>query len=554
MIKTLIAAVTAAASLFLALSTDALADRRVALVIGNSQYNFTGLSLTNPKNDASDVAGALRTLGFEVIEATNTSKRDFDMALAQFARRATDADSALFFYAGHAMQYQGRNYLMPVDAELEDEISVRYQMIAIDDVRAALDRAPGVRIMILDACRNNPLAEQFAQNMTGQHRSIGSVRGLARIDKTQGMVVAYSTAADEVAMDGQGRNSPYTVALLKRLQEPGLEIEMMFRRIAADVNAQTNGKQRPETYVSLLNEYYLNQADRTAWNAVKDSSDPAALRGFITRFPSSPLLGQAEARLQLVERTGFERPVAEAKATETKATETKARDDADELRRKLADAQQQILQNEAAERERRAQAEQQAQVQQQAQAQQQARLEAERQAQLEADRLAHLEAERKVASVQPTATYVPPSVPTNPAVVAPVIPSDTPALVSAAQRELKRLGCYSGDVDGRLSAATRAATWRYLSKSGRQGSDGSITAIFVTELKQDKKGSCAAEKTEKAERSVKVKPERTVRTKRHERTVTVVRSEPVVVQQAPVIAPRVGFGFGGFRRGFGMHF
>ncbi len=209
------------------------------------------------------------------------------------------------------MQYQGRNYLMPVDAELEDEISVRYQMIAIDDVRAALDRAPGVRIMILDACRNNPLAEQFAQNMTGQHRSIGSVRGLARIDKTQGMVVAYSTAADEVAMDGQGRNSPYTVALLKRLQEPGLEIEMMFRRIAADVNAQTNGKQRPETYVSLLNEYYLNQADRTAWNAVKDSSDPAALRGFITRFPSSPLLGQAEARLQLVERTGFERPVAE---------------------------------------------------------------------------------------------------------------------------------------------------------------------------------------------------------------------------------------------------
>ena len=374
MIKTLIAAVTAAASLFLALSTDALADRRVALVIGNSQYNYTGLSLTNPKNDAADVAGALRTLGFEVIEATNTSKRDFDMALAQFARRATDADSALFFYAGHAMQYQGRNYLMPVDAELEDEISVRYQMIAIDDVRAALDRAPGVRIMILDACRNNPLAEQFAQNMTGQHRSIGSVRGLARIDKTQGMVVAYSTAADEVAMDGQGRNSPYTVALLKRLQEPGLEIEMMFRRIAADVNAQTNGKQRPETYVSLLNEYYLNQADRTAWNAVKDSSDPAALRGFITRFPSSPLLGQAEARLQLVERTGFERPVAEAeaKATETKATETKARDDADELRRKLADAQQQILQNEAAERERRAQAEQQAQVQQQAQAQQQA--------------------------------------------------------------------------------------------------------------------------------------------------------------------------------------
>src|SRR5258707_2698990 len=268
----------------------ALADRRVALVIGNSQYKNANLTLPNPRNDAEDVAAVLRTLGFEVVYATDATKRDFDLAMAKFARTATDADVALFYYAGHALQLQGRNYLMPTDAELEDEISVRYQMEPIEDVRAALDRAAGVKIMILDACRNNPVADRLRRKMTGEARNLDTVRGLARIDRAQGMVVAYATAADNVALDGTGRNSPYTRALLKRLQEPGLEIEMMFRRIAADVNPQTDGRQRPETYVSLLSEYYLNQSDRVVWEQVKDSNDPTALRDFITRFPSSPLI------------------------------------------------------------------------------------------------------------------------------------------------------------------------------------------------------------------------------------------------------------------------
>src|SRR5262249_47515840 len=155
-----------------------------------------------------------------------------------------NADSALFYYAGHAMQYHGVNYLMPTDAVLEDEISVRFQMVSVDDVRAALDRANGVRIMMLDACRNNPLAEKLKSSVSAS-RGIGEVRGLARVDKAQGMVVAYATAADDVAQDGNGRNSPFTAALLKRMQEPGLEIEMMLRRVSKDVNDQTNGRQRP---------------------------------------------------------------------------------------------------------------------------------------------------------------------------------------------------------------------------------------------------------------------------------------------------------------------
>src|SRR4051812_8761402 len=212
----------------------ARADRRVALVIGNASYGNPGLYLSNPKNDAEDVAAALRGVGFEVLQATNATKREIDMNMARFARLATDADAALFYYAGHAVQYQGRNFLMPTDAEVEDEISFRYQMTPLDDVRAALDRGDGVKIVILDACRNNPIVNALRRKKSAGNRSIDAVRGgLAKIDKAQGMVVAYSTAADEVAADGDGRNSPFTSAFLKRLKEPGLEIEQLFRRVAA---------------------------------------------------------------------------------------------------------------------------------------------------------------------------------------------------------------------------------------------------------------------------------------------------------------------------------
>jgi len=286
----------------------AQAERRVALVIGNSTYKQGNISLSNPKNDAQDISALLTTLGFEVVTAMDATKRQMDLSLQTFARLATNADSALFFYAGHAMQFQGRNYLMPTDAELEDEISVRYQTVAIDEVRAALDRANGVKIMILDACRNNPLADRLQRTLTGgASRAIESTRGLARIDKTQGMVVAYATAADEVAQDGSGRNSPFTAALLRRLQEPGLEIEMMFRRVAFDVNQQTGGRQRPETYISLLSEYYLNQNDRIVWDRIKDQDDVAALRDFVAKYPSSPHAIFARNRLELLERYANER-------------------------------------------------------------------------------------------------------------------------------------------------------------------------------------------------------------------------------------------------------
>jgi formylglycine-generating enzyme required for sulfatase activity len=309
-------------------------ERRVALVIGNANYKPSGISLSNPRNDAQDIAAVLAAIGFEVVTAIDTSKRDMDFVLQRFARLATNADAALFFYAGHAMQFQGHNFLMPIDAELEDEISVRYQMVDLADVQGALDQANGVKIIILDACRNNPLANRLKQTIAAS-RSVAATRGLARIDKTEGMVVAYATAPDDVAKDGDGRNSPFTAALLKRLQEPGLEIGMMFRRVASDVNAQTGGRQRPETYISLLSDYYLNQSDSIAWDRIKDQDDVTALRDFVSKYPSSPRANFARSRLEALERFAKEREDLSRRAREDE-------------QRKAAEAEAQRLAREAA--------------------------------------------------------------------------------------------------------------------------------------------------------------------------------------------------------------
>jgi uncharacterized caspase-like protein len=306
----------------------ARAERKVALVVGNSQYKNAALTLSNPKNDAEDVATALRSLDFEVVSAEDASKRDFDLAMTKFARLAAGADAVLLYYAGHALQYQGRNYLMPVDSEVEDDISLRYQMVLLDDVLAAAERATGVKIVILDACRNNPIADNINRKLAGLSRGVSTTRGLARIDKALGMVVAYSTAADDVAADGSGRNSPFTSALLRRLREPGLEIGAMFRRIAADVNEKTQGRQRPETYVSLIGEYYLNQTDRPVWDQIKDTADASAFRSFIQRFPSSPRASDAQYRLTMLERADAARIAEQSKVEQARAEELRLREEA----------------------------------------------------------------------------------------------------------------------------------------------------------------------------------------------------------------------------------
>src|SRR6266852_6205068 len=474
-------------------SVDAWAERRVALVVGNATYNVANMSLSNPRNDAEDISAVLKELDFKVVTAINATRREMELKLQEFARLAVDADAALFFYAGHAMQHQGRNFLMPTDAQLEDEFSIRYQMVALEDVNAALERVNGVRILILDACRNNPLADSLQKRIVGASRSVATTRGLARIDKTQGTVVAYATATDAVANDGQGRNSPFTTALLKRLQEPGLEIGLMFVRVTADVYAQTGGRQRPEHTTSLLSEYYLNQNDRIAWERIRDLDDVATLRDFVNKYPSSPHAIFAHNRLQLLERSAREREdmarrareeeqrrlaeQAEAKRSEELKRQEEQRRIAvleeqkrqQEEQKRIAALEEQKRQEEqkriAAQEEQKRQDEQKriAALEEQKRQDEQKRIAAqeeqkrqdeqkriaaqeEQKRQDQQKRIAALSADAPVTKVQPALT-APPGVTTQPQATR----ANHPEQIRRAQTELKRLGCFDGELDGKMN-------------------------------------------------------------------------------------------------------
>jgi hypothetical protein len=276
----------------------ALADKRVALIVGNSQYTRITPKLVNPANDAHDLAQALASIGFDVILRTDVGKGAFDQALVEFSRKAKNADTALFYYAGHGLQHNGKNYFLPTDIEVQDEFDFNYRAINQDSILDAVGQAKSVKIVVLDACRDNPLARQFIAS-----RSWGG-GGLAPIEGAEETIIAYATAHGHVANDGEGRNSPFTAALVRRIKEPGLEITTMFRRVANDVYDQTGGKQQPEITSSLRTDYVLNPAesDSAAWSRVRESTNPADFKEFIQKFPVSPFAREAQFRIDLFER------------------------------------------------------------------------------------------------------------------------------------------------------------------------------------------------------------------------------------------------------------
>ncbi len=289
-------------------SAGAQADKRIALVIGNSEYGPQA-RLSNPSNDARDIAESLKALGFETILRVDADKRHFLQALAEFERAVADADVGLFFYAGHGIQMNGSNYLVPVDAELQDDVSVRFEFVALDDVQRALERSAGVKILVLDACRNSPFTSQLARSLNASNRDIGVLRGLAPPQKARGTVIAYATQANDVATDGVDRNSPFTAALLASLREPGLEIGAMFRKVASRVYETTRGKQVPELSITLLSDVYLNrnETDTQVWGRVRAADDPATFRDFLARFPNSFHAVDARLRLDMLERADREK-------------------------------------------------------------------------------------------------------------------------------------------------------------------------------------------------------------------------------------------------------
>ena len=269
-LRSLVVAVVA--FVVLAIPSVVLADGRVALVVGNSTYAHIG-RLPNPDNDARDMSAALRRLGFEVTTELDADRVELTEALRAFTRRSAGADVSLVFYAGHGLEMDGVNYLVPVDARLERDVDVRFETVTVDDLLVSTSGA-SLRLVILDACRNNPLARSMQRTAVSRSVSGGSFADLNEDLLGDETLVAYAAAAGTTAADGRGRNSPYTAALLSHLETP-LEIGLLFRRVRAQVLASTNGAQRPHEYHSLVSEHYLTRTLATGTSVTVNAVAPA---------------------------------------------------------------------------------------------------------------------------------------------------------------------------------------------------------------------------------------------------------------------------------------
>ncbi len=242
-----------------ALARPADAAKRVALVIGNGAYSQAG-TLTNPANDATDMANALRKFGFEVILGLDLDRRTFDEKVRAFSHALEEADEAVLFYAGHGLQVAGHNYLVPVDAGLQTERDLDFETISLDFVLKQMEvgREGKTNIVFLDACRDNPLTRNLARSMGTRSASVG--QGLAEVQTGVGTFIAYSTQPGNVAMDGAGRNSPFTAALSARVQEKGRNLTALMIEVRKDVLKATGGRQVPWDHSALTNDFFFQPA------------------------------------------------------------------------------------------------------------------------------------------------------------------------------------------------------------------------------------------------------------------------------------------------------
>jgi hypothetical protein len=281
-------------------------DQRVALVIGNSNYQ-TAPKLANPNNDAQSVSELLNSAGFEVTQATDLSRTDMVRAVQDFSSKVAARGPgavAMIYYAGHGVQLAGENYLVPVDANISSPSDLVDNSLRLVDVMGTLESIPSrMRIVVLDACRNNPFREV---NDAG--------RGLAIVDAPRGSIVGYSTAPGMVAQDGEGNHSPYTSAFLNIAREPNLPIEQLFKRVRLEVNNVTDGRQTPWESSSLTSDFYFfgdtavagtrvpnrgpvvqtasnlpSRSVRQAYDFVLSEGSPEYYEEFIRLYPHDPL-------------------------------------------------------------------------------------------------------------------------------------------------------------------------------------------------------------------------------------------------------------------------
>lgn len=302
-------------------------EQRVALVIGNSNYQSVP-PLPNPDNDAQSMAQFLNSAGFEVVEATDLTQNDMIKVVQDFSARVAAHGPntvAMIYYAGHGVQLAGENYLVPVDAKISSPVDLVNNSVRMVDVMATLEAIPSrMRIVVLDACRNNPFP---TINDAG--------RGLAIVDAPNGSIVGYSTAPGAEAQDGAGGHSPYTSAFLQLAREPNLPIEQLFKRIRLDVNHSTDGRQTPWESSSLTSDFYFfgdtavaatrppangpvvqmasnlpGRSVRQAYDYVLSEGSPEYYQEFVTLFPYDPLCDRIRWLLHnLVEAAAWHKAV-----------------------------------------------------------------------------------------------------------------------------------------------------------------------------------------------------------------------------------------------------
>ena len=300
------------------------AQRRVALVIGNSAYQFAP-HLPNPTNDAEAMAASLQKLGFEVTKGIDLDRTETELIIREFSKSLPGADVALLFYAGHGIQYEGNNYLIPVDAQLNDETDLNFEGTQLKLIIGMMEREPRVNLVFLDACRDNPFAQQLARSM-GSTRSTSVGRGLAVIEAPAGSLVVYATDPDQVALDGDGSHSPFTAALLAHIDTPGQSVSDMMIEVRNDVLSATQNKQRPHEDNTLTSKFYfaptVEVADATTgpapssgttaaapvvqpvdkevvfWQSIQNSNSPAQFQAYLDQYPNGTFAALARARIE----------------------------------------------------------------------------------------------------------------------------------------------------------------------------------------------------------------------------------------------------------------
>lgn len=300
--------------LFLAAS-DARADKRVALVVGNGAYQKVP-ALPNPANDAADIAASLERLGFAVRRLNDATFEHMRRGLIEFGRQARDADIAVMFFAGHGMEIGGENWLFPIDAELRSDTDAENETVSLRTAMLQVANARNLGLVILDACRNNP----FAAKMKRSIRTRAVERGLVRTEPTDNVLVAYAAKDGTTANDGTGRNSPFSSALLNNIEKPGLEVTFIFRNVRDEVMAATKREQQPFVYGSLSKEaIYLkeplaisrpsaapaapSEPDEVLWETIRELNVAGLFKEFLRRFPKSPRAADARRRLAEASKT-----------------------------------------------------------------------------------------------------------------------------------------------------------------------------------------------------------------------------------------------------------